>query len=111
MDTLSLATLALGLGLFGFIEPCTVGSHLLFVKYLEDKSGRAKLAQTVVFAVTRAIFIGALGATAAFLGTAFFNLQKGFWLLLGPATSLSAFCICSESREGWCAASGRTLDA
>ena len=85
MDTLSLATLAVGLGLFGFIEPCTVGSHLLFVKYLEDKSGRAKLAQTMVFAVTRAIFIGALGATAAFLGTAFFNLQKGFWLLLGAS--------------------------
>lgn len=75
--------LALGLGLLGFIEPCTVGSHLLFVKYLEDKAGRTKLAQTAVFAATRALFIGALGAAAALLGTVFFNLQTGFWLLLG----------------------------
>ena len=62
-----------------------MGSHLLFVKYLEEKSGRAKLTQTAIFAVTRALFIGALGAAAAFLGTAFFDLQRGFWLLLGAS--------------------------
>lgn len=85
MDTLSLSVLALGLGLLGFIEPCTVGSHLLFVKYLEDKTGRTKLAQTAVFAVTRALFIGMLGAAAALLGNVFFSLQTGFWLLLGTS--------------------------
>lgn len=85
MDTPALLGLALGLGLLGFIEPCTVGSHLLFVKYLAGKPSRLKLTQTAVFAVTRALFIGALGAGAALLGSAFFEVQRGFWLLLGAS--------------------------
>ena len=27
-----------GLGLIGFVEPCSIGSSLVFVKYLEGKS-------------------------------------------------------------------------
>jgi cytochrome c-type biogenesis protein len=83
VDTLSLVGLSIGLGLFGFIEPCTVGSHLLFVKYLENKSTAEQLAQTLSFTVTRALFIGVLGALAALVGSAFLNLQQGFWILLG----------------------------
>ncbi|MBI4501673.1 MAG: sulfite exporter TauE/SafE family protein [Gemmatimonadetes bacterium] len=85
MDLWTLFVLPLGLGLLGFIEPCTVGSSLLFVKYLEGKEAAAKLLETSVFTVTRAVFIGALGALAAFIGSAFLDLQRWFWVLLGSA--------------------------
>jgi cytochrome c-type biogenesis protein len=78
-----LLTLSLGLGLLGFVEPCSVGSSLLFVKYLEDRDRGAKVRATLVFTATRAAFIGSLGGAAAFLGSAFLDVQRGFWVLLG----------------------------
>lgn len=76
-----LLVLPLGLGLLGFIEPCTVGSSLLFVKYLEGKQPAEKLLETGVFAITRAVFIGALGAMAALIGSAFLDLALSFPLV------------------------------
>lgn len=78
-----LVVLPLGLGLFGFIEPCSVGSHLLFVKFLEGRGRAAQVRATLVFTLTRALFMGALGAGAAFIGDAFLDLQRGFWIFLG----------------------------
>ena len=83
MDVSTLLLVPFGLGLVGFIEPCTVGSSLLFVKYLEGKKRSAKLLETVVFTATRALFIGSLGALAALVGAVFLDLQRGFWVLLG----------------------------
>jgi cytochrome c-type biogenesis protein len=71
------------LGLLGFIEPCSIGSSLVFIKYLERKEAARKMAETVLFAATRAAFIGVLGVLAVLLGTAFLGLQKGAWILLG----------------------------
>lgn len=62
-----------------------MGSSLLFVKYLEGKEATAKLLETAVFAATRALFIGALGAVAALVGSAFLDVQRWFWILLGAA--------------------------
>ncbi|MBI4539408.1 MAG: hypothetical protein HY704_07870 [Gemmatimonadetes bacterium] len=87
-DLWALVLLPFGLGLLGFVEPCTVGSSLLFVKYLEGKEAAAKLLETGVFAVTRALFIGALGAAAALIGSAFLDVQRWFWILLGTAYAL-----------------------
>ncbi len=78
-----LVALPAALGLLGFIEPCSIGSSLLFIKFLEDKSAAAKLAQTALFAATRAAFIGALGAGAVVLGAAFVGYQKAAWIVLG----------------------------
>lgn len=81
----SLLLLSAGLGLFGFVEPCTIGSTVLFIKFLEGRSRVAKIWQAVIFMVTRALFIGAMGAGVAALGSTFINLQKGGWLVLGLA--------------------------
>lgn len=75
--------LALGLGLLGFIEPCSIGAHLLFLKHIEGTPPAVKLQQTSIFAVTRAAFMGALGALAAVIGQHFFTFQRGGWLALG----------------------------
>ena len=71
------------LGLFGFIEPCSIGSTLVMVKQMEGRSGPEKIAQMLVFAGTRSVFIGLLGVVAAGVGSAFIGFQRGAWLLLG----------------------------
>lgn len=86
MSELGLANLVLlpaGLGFLGFIEPCSIGSSLIFIKYVERKQAARKIAETVLFAVTRAVFIGMLGLLAALLGATFLGLQRGAWILLG----------------------------
>jgi cytochrome c-type biogenesis protein len=78
-----LVLLPIGLGLIGFVEPCSLGSTLIVVKHLEGKSSATKLAQVSIFAGTRAVFIGILGMLAVVLGTAFLGLQRGAWIVLG----------------------------
>jgi cytochrome c-type biogenesis protein len=80
---LDLVALPVGFGLFGFIEPCSLGSTLIFVKAMEGKSAQLKIAQVSLFAGVRAVFIGLLGVAAVLVGAAFFGFQKAAWLLLG----------------------------
>lgn len=75
--------LPIGLGLFGFVEPCSIGSTLLFIKLMEGKPAAVKLGQVAAFTLSRGAFIGLLGAAAALIGTAFLGFQKAGWLLLG----------------------------
>jgi cytochrome c-type biogenesis protein len=79
----SLLLVPLGLGLLGFLEPCSVGSTLLVVKHLEGATAAAKLSQVGVFAATRAVFTGFLGMLAAVLGSAFLGFQRAGWIALG----------------------------
>ena len=85
MTVMGLVAIPAGLGLIGFVEPCSIGSSLVFVKYLEGKSGAAKVAETTLFALMRAAFIGLLGVLAALMGALFLDLQRGAWFLLGGA--------------------------
>lgn len=83
LGAFQLIVLPLALGLLGFVEPCSIGSSLIFVKFLEDKSAAAKLAQTALFAATRSVLIGALGVGAVLVGSAFVSYQKAAWIVLG----------------------------
>lgn len=83
INLFTLLVLPVFFGLIGFIEPCSIGSTLLVVKQMEGQPRRAKIIQTLMFAGTRAVFIGLLGILAAFLGSAFLGLQKSAWLILG----------------------------
>ncbi len=86
MTALSLTSTVLlpfGLGLLGFVEPCTIGSSLIFVKHMEGRNAQGKLAEVSLFAATRALLIGALGVLAVALGATFLDLQKGAWIALG----------------------------
>lgn len=84
-DLINLVLIPVALGLLGFVEPCSVGSSLLFVNFIEGHSRAAKISQAVIFMTTRAVFFGALGAGVAFFGTLFIDLQKAGWLVLGSA--------------------------
>lgn len=82
---IQLIVLPLGLGLLGFVEPCSIGSSLVFIKYLEGKNPGNKIAQVSVFTATRALFLAALGMLAAIVGTAFLGFQRGMWITFGTA--------------------------
>ena len=82
-DLVQFVFLPIGLGLIGFVEPCSIGSTLLFIKYLEGMSAAEKLLQVGLFTVTRSLSIGLLGAFAVVVGAAFVNFQKGAWIMLG----------------------------
>lgn len=78
-----LAVLPAGLGLLGFVEPCSIGASLLFVRYLDGKAASVKMGQVTIFALTRALFMGLLGLAAALIGGTFIGFQKAGWIVLG----------------------------
>ena len=82
-DLIALVLFPFALGLLGFIEPCSIGSSLLFLKYIEGREAVERVAQTVLFTLTRATFMGALGAMAALIGATVLGIQKAGWLFLG----------------------------
>lgn len=79
----SLFIAPLGLGLLGFLEPCSLGTSVLFVHYVEGKTAGEKATQAIIFTLTRAVVVGALGAVAAVVGASFFGFQKAAWIVLG----------------------------
>lgn len=95
---MNLVVLPIGLGLLGFVEPCSIGSSLLFIKYLERKSAAIKLAQVGMFTAVRAVFIGLLGMLAVVLGASFVGFQKGAWILLGAIyVAIGAFYVVGKA--------------
>jgi cytochrome c-type biogenesis protein len=82
-STLELILLPIGLGLLGFIEPCTIGGHLLFLETQNGRSSREKLNSVLTFIATRAFVAGLFGAVIAFLGQKLISAQTGIWLIFG----------------------------
>ena len=46
-----------GMVRFGFVEPCSIGSSMVLVKVIEGQSAATRIAQVVVFALTRALLV------------------------------------------------------
>ncbi len=83
ISTQTLLLLPAGLGLLGFIEPCTIGGHLLFLDTQKDRSKAGKIRAVTIFVMVRALMAGLFGAAIAFLGHKLINLQTLIWLLFG----------------------------
>lgn len=81
--TLEFILLPIGLGLLGFVEPCTVGGHLLFLETQANRTRREKLSAVLTFVATRSLVSGLFGAVIAFLGQAVISVQTSFWLIFG----------------------------
>jgi len=77
----TLIFLPVGLGLLGFIEPCTIGAHLLLLKSIEG--ARHRLGALGIFIVTRTLMMGLIGAGFALLGRGMVGAQTGLWLVFG----------------------------
>ena len=83
MNALSLIGLPVGLGLLGFIEPCSVGASLLFIKSLENRRTSERAVQVVIFTIVRAVLMGMLGLLAVLIGSLFLAFQKVAWTIFG----------------------------
>lgn len=79
----TLVLLPVGLGLLSFVEPCSMGANLLFLKLLEDRAPRSKVVGALTFTLVRAGIIATLGVVAALVGQAFVGAQKTFWIVFG----------------------------
>ena len=85
MDLIFPAILALpfALGLLGFVEPCTIGAHLLFLNTVRGKAAAAKTVATTIFVTVRALVMGTIGAIAALVGQQLIDAQSVLWLAFG----------------------------
>ena len=81
--TLATYLLPLGLGLLGFVEPCTIGGHLVFLNSQNNRSLRGKLNAVGVFIAVRALVMGLFGALVAWMGARMIGAQTGLWLVFG----------------------------
>ena len=79
----STVLLPIGLGLLGFVEPCSLGANLLFLNLLATSGTARKVREALVFAATRSLFLGLLGAIAALATHWLVRAQAGYSLLLG----------------------------
>ncbi len=83
---LSLQTLILlpiGLGLLGFIEPCSIGGHLIFLETQKNRSQAQKFSAAMTFLLVRSVVAGLFGLFIAYLGQRLIGIQTGLWLVFG----------------------------
>jgi cytochrome c-type biogenesis protein len=83
MSEISLLALAFGLGLLGFIEPCSIGANGIFLGSLREKDRGTRLLETIKFTLARSLILALFGLGIALLGSFIFTAQQGFWLFLG----------------------------
>lgn len=105
-----LVLLPVGLGLLGFIEPCTMGSNLLLVKYLERRPPKKRRAQLTLYILTRSLLMGMLGMLAALIGRHFLGLQHAFWIGLGALYSTLGLIYLADKSRWLMLAWGPSLD-
>ncbi len=68
----------IGLGLLGFLEPCSLGANAVFLGYIMPLSGRRRVAEALAFALSRGLLLGLLGAAAGAIGGAVLVLQRWY---------------------------------
>lgn len=101
MTELSFLALAFGLGLLGFIEPCSIGANGIFLGYLRKKDRTARIRETLRFALARSTLLGLFGLCVAFIGDLIFPAQKGFWLVLGLLYLALGLLVILNTGFGW----------
>jgi cytochrome c-type biogenesis protein len=75
--------LAFGLGLLGFVEPCTIGAHMLFLGGQRGRPISARLGAASVFLLARLVVMGGFGGLIVTLGQRLIGVQTGTWLVFG----------------------------
>ncbi|MDP6806070.1 MAG: hypothetical protein QF902_12205 [Rhodospirillales bacterium] len=73
----------LGLGLLGFVEPCTVGGHLVFLRAMADHPLKARPVSTLTFTLVRTLVMGSFGALIALVGGLLIEVQTALWMVFG----------------------------
>lgn len=88
--------LPIGLGLLGFVEPCTIGGHLVFLRSLWKLTARQKMASLLIFTLTRSAVAGVFGGAAALTGEALASFQAALWIVFGVVYTTLGLCYLSQ---------------
>jgi len=75
--------LAFALGLLGFVEPCTIGAHMLFLGSQRARSIAQRLSSALIFILARLVVMGGFGGLIVVLGQRLIGVQTGAWLIFG----------------------------
>jgi cytochrome c-type biogenesis protein len=75
--------LPIGLGLLGFLEPCTVGGHLVFLDTYRSRKMAERINAVAIYIATRSAVTGGFGALVAFMGQWLIEMQTAVWLIFG----------------------------
>lgn len=73
----------IGLGLMGFLEPCSLGANAVFLSSVAPLTGWRRLGEALAFTLSRGVFLGLMGALAGAAGGAVLALQRWYVLALG----------------------------
>ncbi|RMF34766.1 MAG: hypothetical protein D6754_14465 [Alphaproteobacteria bacterium] len=95
--TLHALAMAFGLGLLGFLEPCTIGAHMLFLAAQHDRAMARRLQAGLVFLAARIAVMGGFGGLIAMFGQRLIGVQTGAWLVFGVIYSALGLAVLS----GW----------
>lgn len=88
------------LGLLGFIEPCSLGANFIFLQYILFSSPEVRLFHSLLFTITRALFLSVLGLMAAFAGQKIIGAQGYYILFLGLIYIILGLIILIRG-QGW----------
>lgn len=83
MDIVATFALAAGLGLLGFVEPCTVGSTAVLFRSAAELDRERRLRFATAYVTVRTVLTGLLGTAAILVGSLFIGFQKAMWIGLG----------------------------
>ncbi len=75
--------LPIGLGLLAFVEPCSIGIHLLLIGHLERLPAARRLRELAYVTLVRAAVLGAIGLAGAWVGRELFWAQRSLWVAFG----------------------------
>jgi cytochrome c-type biogenesis protein len=85
----------IGLGLLGFLEPCSLGANAIFLGYVASLPGWRRVGEALTFTLSRGIFLGLIGAAAGAAGGAVFALQRWYIMTLGGGFVLLGLLVLS----------------
>ncbi len=80
----------IGLGLLGFLEPCSLGANAIFLSYVLPLPGWRRVGEALAFTLSRGVFLGLIGATVGAAGGAVLVLQRWYIVALGGVVEDSA---------------------
>ncbi len=75
--------LSFGLALLGFIEPYTIGAHVLFLGAQRRRAMQQRLAAVAIFLAARVVVMGGFGGLIVVLGQRLIGVQTGAWVVFG----------------------------
>ncbi len=73
----------IGLGLLGFLEPCSLGANAIFLSYVLPLPAWRRVGEAMAFTLSRGVFLGLIGAAAGAAGGAVLAVQRWYIMTLG----------------------------